>query len=262
LQTYLYYRWYRQDAILLKSFVALLMILEMADAVVSTWIAWLSMVQGWGDLSMLSTTSWSFCVAIILTGIIALAAQAFFAQRLWLLSRSVLIIVFVGLLALLQCACAIVGSVQVLFANAIPTSQLSTFNTFAIWLSASAACDVAIATAMVFFLCRSRDAIHKTTDDLIVRLVRYSMQTGVPTAVCAIVELVLFLKFRTNNLQDALFLVLAKLYSNAVLANLNARASLRGMDNVDACTTGIDWRTRRCPNCQSRQVDSDLPTHE
>jgi hypothetical protein len=76
------------------------------------------MVTGWGDFSALIATSWEFCVAVILTGIsecfpfsslfeefvcklytVALAAQAFFARRLWVLSRSRLIVVFVILVS-------------------------------------------------------------------------------------------------------------------------------------------------------------------
>lgn len=187
----------------------------------------------------------------MLTGIIAAAAQAFFARRLWFLSHSAPVIVFVLSLALLQCACAIVGSVQVISTKITDSSKLSTFDAFSIWLSTSAACDVAIAGGMIYFLYRRKpnSPTPKTTDYLITRLINYSMQTGLFTAVCAIIDLTLFLRFKTNDLQDTPFLMLAKLYSNTVLANLNARGFLfpdgfqrqHGDAEVAIFTTNVPW---------------------
>jgi len=231
LQTYLYYRWYPNDHIGLKLLVAGLFVLELADTAVSTHAVWYFTITGWGDPSFLFASPWSFCAAVILTGLIAAVAQFFFARRLWILSHSILIMIVVITLALAQLACSIVGSAQVLSTKIQNSSKLSTFDAFSIWLACSAACDIAIAAGMVYFLSRNNQATIRATEYLITRLTNFAIRTGTFTAVCAVLSLAFFLSLKTTDLNDVPFLMLGKLYSNTVLANLNARAALQAGSN-------------------------------
>lgn len=90
-----------------------LFVLELADTAVSTHAVWYFTITGWGNPSFLFASPWSFCAAVILTGLsmyfekdvyerltefsfaVAAVAQFFFARRLWILSRSLLIIIVV-----------------------------------------------------------------------------------------------------------------------------------------------------------------------
>ncbi|KIJ57039.1 hypothetical protein M422DRAFT_238615 [Sphaerobolus stellatus SS14] len=219
--------WYPNDSVLLKLTVLVLFGLEMADTGVSTYIAYAYMVSGWGHIEALFMAPSGFATAVILTGIIAVVAQLFFARRLWVLSRSVITTSIVVLLSLVQCATAIAGSAQVISVRLNESAKLSTFGLFSIWLACSVACDVLIAVFMIYFLCKRKSGVVlRSSDFLITRLINYSFQTGAFTAICALLSLILFLRLPTTDLMDAPFFVLGRLYSNAVLANLNARAVL------------------------------------
>lgn len=232
MQTYLYYRWYPNDHVILKLLVAAILFLEIADTAVSIIITWAYLVSSWGNDEGLFMAPWSFCVAVMLTGIIAALSQSFFARRVWLLSHSKSMVVMIIILALVQCGSAIAGSAQVLSINLQNSAKLSTFNLFAIWLGCSAGCDLLIAGTMVYYLSMKRSQLlTKSQDYIVTRLINFSMQTGVFTAVCAVTTLILSLTSTTTYLKDASFLPLGKLYANALLANLNARTSVfSGMD--------------------------------
>ncbi|KIJ57038.1 hypothetical protein M422DRAFT_62902 [Sphaerobolus stellatus SS14] len=224
LQIYLYYRWYPDDRLMLKLLVASLLVLETAETVISTYISWVYMVSGWGTPGGLFPAPWPFCTAIILTGVIATMAQLFFAHRVWIFSHSIPIIAAIVILSLAQCGSAIAGAAQILAIQLENSAKLTSFDVLSIWLACSAACDILIAVSMVYFLARTRSTlVLKSTDFLVTRMINFSVQTGTITAVFAALSLILFLAFKVTDLQDAPFLALGKLYSNTVLANLNAR---------------------------------------
>lgn len=47
----------------------------------------------------------------------------------------------------------------------------------------------------------------KVADALITRLINYAVQSGTLTAVCAGVDLTLFLRFRSNNVHDTAYVL-------------------------------------------------------
>jgi len=95
---------------------------------------------------------------------------------------------------------------------------------FTLWLAASLACDVFIAAAMLVILTEARrSTILKETNTLISRMVAHTIQTGAITAITAAVEIALFVTFPTDNKHVVPALILGKLYSNCLVATLNAR---------------------------------------
>ncbi|KIJ39052.1 hypothetical protein M422DRAFT_32901 [Sphaerobolus stellatus SS14] len=224
LQIYLYYRWYPEDRLTLKLLVPSLLVLETAETVISTYISWVYMVSGWGTPGGLFPAPWPFCIAVILTGVIATMAQLFFAYRVWIFSHSIPIIAAIVILSLAQCGSAIAGAAQVKILTIENSANLSTFDVFSIWLACSAACDILIAVSVVYFLARTRSTLGlQSTDFIVTRMINFSVQTGTITAVFAVLTLILFLAFKANDLQDAPYVVYDTSYSNTVLANLNAR---------------------------------------
>ncbi|OCH88471.1 hypothetical protein OBBRIDRAFT_88138 [Obba rivulosa] len=91
----------------------------------------------------------------------------------------------------------------------------------AIWLVSSVLADMTITIILVKFLHQ-----HKTgfpsIDDVVDKIIRLTVQTGLITTLCAIVDLIVFL-----SVPSAFHLVfnlpLSKLYSNSLLSNLNSR---------------------------------------
>ncbi|KAF8477884.1 hypothetical protein JB92DRAFT_3102430 [Gautieria morchelliformis] len=238
LQTYLYFLWFPRDRYHVKWLVAILFGLDTLKTAVCAYNTWTMLVSGWGDTDVLLTTPWSLCLAVILTGIISSIVQLFFAHRAWMIGKSVAVTSIIVAISLTQCASAFEGAVQVWVSQPDDSQLLPKFRAFALWLSSSVACDVVIATSMVYFLVRMKPKSSlQTADALVTRLINISVQSGTLTAVCAGVDLILFLTFRSNNLHDLAFFMLSKLCSNTLLANLNARRSLHVTENIEAPST-------------------------
>jgi len=189
-------------------------------------------VYGYGDadnfnnLSIFHNTWFS---VPIMCGITEAVVQIFFAWRIHIISRSRLLAGLIVLLALAQLSTSIAGGVEFKFAGS-DSARLSTplIPTGAIL---SAIVDVLIAVIMTVLLLRSRTGLHRS-DDMINRLIRLVIETGSLTASVAIFGVATFV---APSLKDTLLfecpaLILAKIYANTLLVNLNNRAFMRRGD--------------------------------
>ncbi|PPR02458.1 hypothetical protein CVT24_002007 [Panaeolus cyanescens] len=88
-----------------------------------------------------------------------------------------------------------------------------------------AAADVLITAALLFFLHRSRTGFKKS-DTMISTL---AISTGLLTSICAVASLISILASGHTLIYVAFYFCLGRLYSNSVLATLNARQSIRGL---------------------------------
>jgi len=95
-----------------------------------------------------------------------------------------------------------------------------------VWHIGSASVDIIIATTMTYLLRRTKGGYDRT-DYMIEQLVKMTVETGTMTAVVSIIDLVLFLLFKDNNLHVAPAIILAKLYSNTLMAIFNNRIYLQ-----------------------------------
>ncbi|KAL4073095.1 hypothetical protein V8B97DRAFT_1916527 [Scleroderma yunnanense] len=127
----------------------------------------------------------------ILTGIIGGSVQLFFAWRIYVLSKNLFVVAIVVLLSL----AGILGSIGTTIAVTI-IPQFIKFQKFEviviIWLAGSACADVIIASALVLYLRNRRDAFPGT-NDVIDRVIRLTMQTGLITSMCAVIDLITYL---------------------------------------------------------------------
>jgi len=92
------------------------------------------------------------------------------------------------------------------------------------WLGTSSLCDILVSAAIVRSLWRSRTGISRT-NDIIARLIIWTVNTGILTSVCAILDMVVFSAFPRTLLHLFFNILLGKLYANSVLATLNNRRS-------------------------------------
>ncbi|KAG6814750.1 hypothetical protein H0H93_012374, partial [Arthromyces matolae] len=97
-----------------------------------------------------------------------------------------------------------------------------------VWLVGSTACDIAIALTMTYVLHTAKTAhMFMRTQNLIDKLIFQVVQSGAITAGGAVVDMVLYLCYTDNYLHVGMVVLLGKLYSNVLLANLNGRPGNR-----------------------------------
>jgi hypothetical protein len=179
------------------------------------------LVTHFGDIAFASRATHTFSADPILTSIIALMAQSFFAWRIWKLTRSPWvpgIIMLTGGLSMLAAIGTTIGVEIVREFAKFQKFQVAVI----IWLACAAVADGIITTGLIMTLNKSRTGFTQT-DDVISKLIRLTLQTGLLTASVAAIDLILFCASTTT--AHLLFnLPLAKLYVNSLLSTLNARA--------------------------------------
>ncbi|KAK0492363.1 hypothetical protein EDD18DRAFT_1184248 [Armillaria luteobubalina] len=146
--------------------------------------------------------------------------QLFFAWRVKVLTSSWISALSVCFTALLAVAGGIATAAEANAQRAVTDFQ--TFKmTVIIWLVSSCVCDFLITAALVWYL-------HKTgfeqSDELMDRIIRLTVQTGLITSICAMLDLVTFLAIASPNVHIIFTGMLGKLYTNALMSSLNARS--------------------------------------
>lgn len=157
----------------------------------------------------------------VLTSIIALACQTFFAWRVYRLMHSWIVPGVILLFSVVSFLSAIGTTIGVEIVQSFALFQK--FQVVVIlWLACAAIADIIITTSLVWTLQKSRTGFS-ATDDVITRLIRGTIQTGMATTIFAVTDLILFCA-STTTLHLVFNLPLAKLYVNSLLSTLNARA--------------------------------------
>lgn len=162
-----------------------------------------------------------FATDPVLTGIIAFSCQSFFAWRVYRLMHSWIVpalIILIGGVSFLSAIGTTIGVEIVLVFAEFQKFQVVVI----LWLACAALADMIITVSLVWTLQKSRTGFT-ATDDVITRLIRGTIQTGMATTVFAVIDLILFCA-STTTLHLVFNLPLAKLYVNSLLSTLNARA--------------------------------------
>ncbi|KAF7291019.1 hypothetical protein HMN09_01281000 [Mycena chlorophos] len=167
-------------------------------------------------------------LSVILVGF---PTQCFFIWRIYALGKFMAVPIVIFLFAIVATSAglwtAVLVPVVARFAN-IPRL----YRTAQVWLIASAVTDISIATSMACILRRHKTG-HRNTDNIVDKLIRMTVQTGVVTALCSILDVVCFLApaLQGHTVNFIFDIPLPKLYSICLLSTLNARDSLRNAIN-------------------------------
>jgi hypothetical protein len=217
-------------------------VFEMLQTFLVTHDMFATFASGWGDLSQLQSAHWAWLNTPIMSGIVSCVVQLFYAYRVYILSRSKILLCFIAALSITQATSAIVGGVQLAIVDNFTKLQSATRVTSIIWLSGSALCDITVASCMSYYLSRKNTAF-KETQMLIKKLVRLTIETGALTATVATVDVIIFLALPSSNYHTTPAYTIAKLYSNSLVMMLNARSGARS-DHISG-SDALELQTAR-----------------
>ncbi|KAI0650118.1 hypothetical protein C8Q79DRAFT_901378 [Trametes meyenii] len=148
-----------------------------------------------------------------------LIVRAIFGMRVWRLSGGhwFMPVFVVNVLSLFVLDFAVKGlSVRVLV-------EVHHFSwSFYAGLGAEVVADAIVAASQCLLLVRMRTGLART-DSLIALMMRYSINTGLLTSICAALILVTFTAQPETFIYFAFYFIYSKLYVNSLLATLNAR---------------------------------------
>ncbi|KAI0744266.1 hypothetical protein C8Q80DRAFT_1185950 [Daedaleopsis nitida] len=161
LQTYMYYSRSKNDAILLKSAIAVLWVLDTLHVILTSHTVYFYSITHFGDVEALTKITWCAVVYILVTAISDSIVRAVFCYRIWILSNGNKVLfganVFLSAL-LLADEIALVSN---LFH--IPTfAGLQKINwLFLMGLASGVVADVFIAGTLTMLLVKSRGHYHR-----------------------------------------------------------------------------------------------------
>ncbi|KAJ7132477.1 hypothetical protein C8R44DRAFT_774091 [Mycena epipterygia] len=209
-QLYIYSTTPNNDPWWTKTLVYLVYIMESLHTIFSWMYIYRLTVTFYGVPAELGVVQWTLSASSLFDGLIGAIVQMFFAYRIQQFSKMWAITLVSWL-----------GSFAIKFGWMITAS-----------LSINLIVDIINTAALSFYLQRGRTGF-KQSDQILVKLVMWTVETGLVTAVAAAVQLILV------PLWIGISLFYAKLYSNSFLAILNSRTVIRrGLENTMHSSSG------------------------
>ncbi|KAJ7607355.1 hypothetical protein FB45DRAFT_948141 [Roridomyces roridus] len=230
-QTYLYFTTYKRDPLYIKLYVAVLMVADTLNTSFMTAYLYSSLVVHFNDATYLAKANWVFATDPAMTGLIGAMVQLFYAWRIRTLTNKNSIAALTILCALANAFGGLATAAAIAFVPEF--AHFQKFQATVIcWLLSAAVGDVIITTTLVTFFRGHRTGVS-ATDSTVDKLIRLTIQTGMITSICSVIDLGLFLG-DTSGMHLLFNLPLAKLYSNSLMSSLNARGGWRRRDPEDS----------------------------
>ncbi|KAK0493068.1 hypothetical protein EDD18DRAFT_429764 [Armillaria luteobubalina] len=272
----LYYLAFPKDRRFTKYLVYGIYIVELAQTMLVTHDAFAMFGYGFGDIEALTNMHFDWLTVPIMSGFVACVGQVFYAYRIFVLSKSPIVPLFVTCVSLTSTVAAIItGAYSFEAGNVLKLNNRRTSIAVGIWCGASALCDIIIAICMTYYLMRS-DTGFRRTRLLVTKLIRLTVETGSVTgmyfetpatftivakitsptsAVVALLNLILFFGFPHQTFYGTPALIMPKLYANTVYMVLNSRIRIMGGRDTYISSTdqSITSTMIRDTNSQSSQ---------
>jgi len=215
------------DATRIQAMVVASFVLDTMHQILLSHAVYTYLITWYRDPSNLEKVVWSLVAQIMFSAINALLVQCFFTWRVWILGgkRVVYIVPLVSLTA----ASFAVNVAYFSRATFIHWSFTNIDKLKPLSLSINivgVASDVAIAIGLVLLLRRSKSGFS-SSNRVVHRLMILFMTTGLGTSICALFSLITISIWPDKLIFIAFYVPLSQLYTNSLLATLNARKTLQ-----------------------------------
>ncbi|KAF7342307.1 hypothetical protein MVEN_01819100 [Mycena venus] len=254
LQCLFYFTRYGRDPLYLKALVASTLFLDTVHLAFVIHTVYHYLISNYYRNDTLQVMVWSVSLEALPTGITAGLVQTFYAHRIWKMSQhNIFLTGFILLLVFATSACGTAWVVLALQAGTYERLLKISARTLFLfrWLSVlrpsrpiqpltisinalSTAADVIITSTLCFMLQQTRPASLET-ETMVNRLILFTINTGLLTSLCAVASLISLIISPRTLIYASFYFCIGRLYSNALLASLNARAVIRGrINDVDS----------------------------
>ncbi|TFK33881.1 hypothetical protein BDQ12DRAFT_657512 [Crucibulum laeve] len=232
-QVYLYYIAFPNDRLYAKALVYGTYTLETLQSILIAHDAFKTFGQGFGNFDVLNSIQFLWLTIPVIGGIATCLVQFFYAYRISVLSQTKLMAIIISVMSIGQWVAAILAGVFAVKAGTLTKLDSAAVRTAqGVWGGLSAACDITIAACMSYELSR-RGTGFRSTQALLIRILRLVVGTGILTALMDIVNLILF-----NGISHTAYFIvpgaiLGKLYTNSMMVILNSRLDIVGGRHAD-----------------------------
>ncbi|KAL5512692.1 hypothetical protein ACEPAG_2958 [Sanghuangporus baumii] len=231
-QVYYYFNRYTKDALWMKIMVVVTWALDTTHQGLITHTIYTYLITNYGDAAFLGNIVDTLLFEVIFSSLIVLIVQSFFILRVWKLShRNIPIVVVLSGLAIASFIVSALYTAKGL--------KLKTFARLTEIFSLSRAInitnvitDISIAACLIFLLQSSRTGF-KRSDSIINRLILFSLNTGLLTSFDAVGSLIGNTVWGDTFIYILFYVNISRLYTNSLMATLNSRKGLNGVDESD-----------------------------
>ncbi|KAF8191672.1 hypothetical protein K438DRAFT_1830924 [Mycena galopus ATCC 62051] len=231
-QVYIYYGRFPNDSPKLKFLVAFVWLLEVANGICIGQSLYQCLISDYSRPDQLAYVPQSLLVSSLLAVVIAFCVHGFFSFRIYTLSKLAYIPTFISIFAVLRLGLAIfLLAWSGRHVTVLDITGKAGWVLVVIWGTSSTA-ELLIATTMVYTLYHQSTDLSGRTVELVNKIIKWTIETGILLSATTTLTLILFLAMRDNYIWLAVYVVQAKLYSNSLLASLNSRATLRAMNEI------------------------------
>jgi len=233
-QAYTYFRRSGDDRLSLKLMVAFLLCLESFHSFTAANVIYYDTVTKWKTAK---ANSYPLSTNVVLETLITLLVQCFFSFRVYRLSGRLSVSIACFTLALLRFIAGVAISVENFMDVPNTPNGIGLVVRFSWLITSGLACggtaDVLIAIFMTYYLRKLASPTNlDSTTEIINRLVRFALQTGLITSMTSVAVIICF-QAMPNMVWFSLYILLAKLYSNSLLVSLNARPRKKEADDSE-----------------------------
>ncbi|RPD74470.1 hypothetical protein L226DRAFT_74988 [Lentinus tigrinus ALCF2SS1-7] len=225
-QIYYYFTRYQNDSRSLKMLVFSVWASDsIHQALISHSIYWY-LITEYGNPVAMSMLNKTIVAEVLFNAFTGLFVQSFFVVRVWKLSEKKLyLVVPVAILVAAEFGVSATYTARAFWLRTF--NDLAELRGLSICMNVfAAAADVAIAAILCTILHTSRTNFSKS-NTLINKLIVFAVNTGLLTSVCACISLITFFAMPGAFIYILFYFLIGRLYSNSLMATLNARKSLR-----------------------------------
>ncbi|PBK66276.1 hypothetical protein ARMSODRAFT_356319 [Armillaria solidipes] len=258
-QLYLYYLAFPNDRRSLKYLVYGIYVIESVQTMLIAHDTFATFGYGFGDIDALTRMNYNWLSAPIMSGVAACVGQVFYAYRIFIVSKSRFIPIFIICISLTSSVAAIITGIYSFQAGDLTKmNNRKTSIAIGIWCGASPLCDILIAICMTYYLTRSTTNFRRTRM-LVTKIVRLTIETGSVTAVVALLNFVLFIAFPHQTSYITPGLLVPKLYANSVYMVLNSRFQIIGGRDTYMSSIDMSITTTMLKNIASQSAGGTQP---
>ncbi|KAK0451656.1 hypothetical protein EV421DRAFT_2031403 [Armillaria borealis] len=266
-QLYLYYLAFPRDRRVTKYLVYGIYVIEFVQTMLIAHDVFTAFGYGFGDMDTLTRVKLYWLTIPIMGAVSACVGQVFYAYRIFILSKSRIIPIFIICISLTNSGASIFVGIYGFQAGTITKLNTRKMHiAVGMWCGAVALCDILIAICMTYYassffslpLMRSTTNFRRTRM-LVTKIIRLTIETGSVTAVAALLDVVLFIVLPDQNSYLAPGLLLPKLYANSVYMVLNSRFQIIGGRDTYKSSTDMSFSTTMIRDIISQSTEDTRP---
>jgi len=236
LQAWLYFHWYPKDHWGIKTMVILLLIFETLQITLVVVGTYGCLITNFGNVPNLWVITWTDAVQLLAGYLSAFTVQLYFVYAIYILNRKQK---FAPILIVVLALTSIGAGLAQTFT---PIRSFLYFQdtkaSYILQSAATLACDIAITVSLLWNLGgHKNEGLLDTTNNMLDKLMVNAINRGVLTALCAAINIILFLSIPNTFWFFIGILLSGKLYMNSALASLNSRQYIK--DSANSITDSL-----------------------